>query len=127
MWARTSEIVAEAEDFAQARRELAPAGDLSEPRVRLLLETRATACAAIRTVSATRRACDPKAARRIIILDWIQANGIEHAGLSGDALIDWVIAVGPNGFGYVWPFAVELIDALRLQGWAGATPAEVPS
>jgi hypothetical protein len=115
-WARARGIIATREDFALARRGIAPAADLSQSRVELLLAVRATAGAAIRVFVANGGAPDPKAARRAIILDWANANGIEHAGLRADALIDWIVAEGPNQFGYLWPFGIELIDTLRLQG-----------
>jgi hypothetical protein len=123
-WARARGIIATREDFARAQRRVAPAADLSQGRVELLLAARAAANAAIRAFAAKGGVSDPKAACRAIILDWAIANGIEHAGLRGDALIDWIIAEGPNHFGYFWPFGVELIDALRLQGCLSPARAE---
>jgi hypothetical protein len=116
-WARDRGITASKEDFARVRRGLSPAADLSEARIELLLTVRATAVAAVRAYAANAGDPDTKATRRAIILDWASENGIEYAGLQADALVDWIIAQGPNQFGYVWPFGVELIETLRLQGW----------
>jgi hypothetical protein len=115
-WARTRGIIAAEEDFALARREVAPTASLSRRRIDLLLEVRATAAAAARVLAANGGARDPKATRRAIILDWANANGIEHASLDGDALVDWIITQGPNQFGYIWPFGVELLETLQLRG-----------
>jgi hypothetical protein len=116
LWARARGIAATREDFARARRGLSPAGDVSEARAEQLLAPRATASAAVRAFLANGGARDAAAARRAIILDWANANGIEHGGLRGDALVDWMVTQGPNQFGYLWAFGVELLDALRLQG-----------
>lgn len=115
-WARARGITASKEDYMRAQHRLAPAADLSEARIELLLTVRATAGAAICAFAVNAGDSDPKVVRRAIILDWASTNGIEYAGLQGDALIDWIIAQGPNQFGYLWPFGVELIESLRLQG-----------
>ena len=52
-----------------------------------------------------------------MILDWANTHGIHHRELHGDALVDWIIAAGPNHFGFLWHFGVELIDYLRLRGY----------
>ena len=59
-----------------------------------------------------------------MILDWANTNGVEHEDLRGDALVDWIIAAGPNHFGFLWHFGVELIDHLRLRGYGGAQKTE---
>lgn len=123
-WARAHGICATAEDFARVRHGIAPAADLSPDRIEQLLAARATARAAVRLFSARANAADAAAARRAIVLDWANANGIEHAGLSGDALVDWVIGEGPNRLGYFWPFGVELLDTLRLEGWTAPAHRE---
>lgn len=63
-------------------------------------------------------------AERAIVLDWAQENGIGRDGLEGDALVDWVLAEGPNRFGYRWDFAVELADALLMSKRAVGSAGE---
>jgi hypothetical protein len=117
-WARANGVRATREDFALVRHRIHPAADLSPRRVALLLADWAAANAALRAFAARGGPADPRSARRAIILDWANANGIEHGGLRRDALADWIIEAGPNQFGYLWHFGVELIDALRLQARA---------
>jgi hypothetical protein len=116
-WAHDHGIRAEASDVAVVRRQFAPSESLAHGRIERLLATRATAHAAVRTFLADGGARDSRTARRAMILDWADTNGVRHGELHGDALVDWIIAEGPNHFGFLWHFGVELIDDLRLRGY----------
>jgi hypothetical protein len=123
-WGRDHGITAGRDDVAQARGGLTPAADLSPRRVELLLAARAAAHATVRTVMASGGSPDPVAARRAVILDWARENGISHAALRGTALVEWIVSQGPNHFGYLWNFGVELIDELRLRGYRAPFQSE---
>jgi hypothetical protein len=107
--------VDEAATAAAAR--LFPGADRLPPgRRREALRKRALATAILADAGAT-PACDSEARRRAVVSEWAVAEGISRPGLAGDTLADWVVAAGPNRFGYAsWRFEVELIEALQLAG-----------
>jgi hypothetical protein len=126
LWGRARGIVPTDADFARLRASFPAASDIPIPRLNGLLATRALAEASIRAFSAANGAESPEAGARAIICDWAHNNGIEHAGLEGQALVDWLIEAGPSRFGYMWSFEDEIIDHLLLLGRAaGLRPREV--
>jgi hypothetical protein len=122
-WGRDRGITATGDDIARERARCAAATGLSEARIGAMLAERALAAAAMRAFAAENGITDAEAARRGIILAWASENGVGHAGLKGDALVDWVIENGPAEFGYWWSFEVELAEALQLAGRAGKLDA----
>jgi len=119
-WAHDHGITLGAGDFPDLIRPMVPTDDPARLKTERLLATRVTANAAVCYFLANVGPSDSRTARRSIVLDWAHANGVEHRGLRGEALVDWIIAAGPGHFGFLWHFGIELIDHLRLRITAGA-------
>ena len=116
LWGHAHGIVPTGADLAHQRACFPAAAGVPVPRLNGLLATRALADAAVRAFSAARGTRDPEAAARAIVRDWAHDNGIERAGLHGEALVDWIIEASPNDFGYTWSFETEMIETLWLLG-----------
>lgn len=126
LWGRAHGVVATDADFAAQRACFPSACRIPAPRLKRLLAARALADAAVRTFCAAHHRRATEEARRAIIRDWANENGIEQTGLQGDSLVDWVIEAGPTHFGYLWRFDVEIAETLWLLGrLQGVTPQEV--
>jgi hypothetical protein len=113
LWGRAHGIVPAGADFDCLRARFPSAAGIPAPRLKELLDTRAFAEAAVHTFLAK---SGTESAPRAIVREWAHENGIEHGGLQGDALVDWVIERGPNRFGYIWSFDVEITETLWLLG-----------
>jgi len=121
-WARSRGIVATVDDLALERARF-PAAAGRPRRFEAALTERALATAAVRAVAAGHDS-DSETARRAIILEWASENGIERPDLCGEKLVDWLVAMTPAYFGYLWHFSVMLIEALELDGCAGRLRSE---
>ena len=116
LWGRAHGILPTGADLALERDRFPDAGGIPLARLNGLLATRALANASILAYSAAEEMRDPKAAARAIIQDWIQENAIESPPLQGEALVNWVIDASPGHFGYIWDFAIEMIETLWISG-----------
>jgi len=126
LWAQAQGIVPTTADLERQRACFPAAAGVPVPRLNGLLATRALADAAVRAFSAANGTTDPETAARAIVGAWAHDNGIEHAGLQGEALVDWVVEASPNHFGYRWSFETEMIETLWLRGrMAPLRPQEV--
>jgi len=126
LWGHKHDIVPTSADLARQRACFPAAAGVPVPRLNGLLAKRALADAAVRAFLAANGTTDPETAARTIVRAWASDNGIERAGLQGEALVDWVIEASPNHFGYTWSFGTEMIETLWLLGRvAGFWPQEV--
>jgi len=125
LWARAHGVAPSGVDLARQRACFPAAAGVPVPRLNGLLATRALADAAFRAYSAAHGTGDAKAAARAIVCEWAHDNGIERAGVQGEALADWVIEASPGHFGYSWHFGIELAEALLLGRGGKFRPQEI--
>jgi hypothetical protein len=116
LWGRAHGIVPTGADLERQRACFPFAARVPVPRLDGLLATRVLADAAVLAYPAAHGTSDRETAARAIVLEWAHENGIECAGLQGDALVDWIIEASPSHFGYSWHFGIELVETLLLFG-----------
>jgi hypothetical protein len=126
LWGHAHGVAPSDVDLAHQRACFPAAAGVSVPRLNGLLATRALADAAVRAYTTPHGTRDSKAAALAIVCEWAHDNGIECAGMQGEALADWVIKASPSHFGYSWHFGVELVETLLLRRGRELRPQEIP-
>jgi hypothetical protein len=116
IWARNRGIIASPGDFEAVRASISSNLELTGGRAKSLLAAKALVHAAIQQAS-FHGVPDPCQA---IILGWAGEEGISAEGLTGSALVDWIIEEGPAYFGYAQHFEIELINEMRIRRGYGA-------
>jgi hypothetical protein len=116
-WARAHEVAVDTADLTAQVARFPDASGLSSVQREAALRKRALVATALRLVGARTSTGDTQTSVRVIITEWAKQHGITRPGWVKGALVDWIVAVGPEHFGYIgWQFEVELAEALRLSG-----------